>query len=933
MTAVETRPAAAENKELTLPITGMTCASCVRRVEKALKKVEGVDEASVNLATEKARVAFDPIVVSLDDLKAAVERAGYGVGTLAAPAAEDVTADGVAATETPSAPAADELDVRRDHEIADLGRKWQISLVAGLAMMALMYLPLRLDVALLAPFLLICATLVQFWAGATFYRAAWAAARHGATNMNTLVAVGTSVAYGYSAFVTLWPQLAERWGFQYHLYYETAVIIVALILLGRWMEARAKKQTGAAIRALMGLQPRTARVIRDGIEHDLPIDQVRAGDLVRVRPGEKVPVDGTVEEGRSALDESMLTGESLPVEKGPGDAVIGATLNTSGSFVMRATKVGRDTALAQIVRLVEEAQGSKAPMQRLADTISSYFVPAVLGVAALTFAGWLVFGPEPRLTLALQAAIAVLIIACPCALGLATPTAIMVGTGKAAEHGILIRGGEALEAARRLTAIVLDKTGTLTRGKPAVTRLVPTGGASEDELLRLAAGAEVGSEHPLGQAIVAHARERGVSLPIYADFQAVAGHGLQATVEGRSLTIGNRALMQREGIALDVLDDDARDAASSGATPMFVASDGRLIGLIAVADTLKPESPEAVAQLEALGLEVWMLTGDNRATAESIAHHAGIRSERILAEVLPEQKASTVQQLQADGKVVAMVGDGINDAPALAQADLGIAIGTGTDVAIAASDVTLVGGDLRTIVTAIALSRRTVDTIKQGLFWAFAYNVLLIPVAMGALYPLFRVLLNPVLAAAAMAMSSVSVVTNALRLRQFRRPSSAAEILHPPLTARVREYAYLGAIALVALAVGGAALYFARGEMDGMATAEEAHAPSGAPVSAAQAGVSAALTLANPSPAPGAPTRLAYRLADASTGRPLEDVVISHEQPLHLVILSRDLRLFQHVHPQRSAAGEYALDATFPEPGEYRLFAEFQRSAGQLVLL
>ena len=411
MTALETRPPAAEAKELTLPITGMTCASCVRRVEKALKKVDGVGDAAVNLATEKAHVTFDPIVVSLDDLQAAVERAGYGVGRVEVESPAQEAGDTAV---TQAAPEKDELDARRDHEIADLRRKWQISLAAGLVMMALMYLPLRLDMAVLAPFLLIAATLVQFWAGATFYRAAWAAARHGATNMNTLVAVGTSVAYGYSAFVTLWPQLAQRWGFQIHLYYETAVIIVALILLGRWMEARAKKQTGAAIRALMGLQPRTARVIRDGIEHDLPIEQVRAGDLVRVRPGEKVPVDGTVEEGRSALDESMLTGESLPVEKGPGDAVIGATLNTSGSFVLRATKVGRDTALAQIVRLVEEAQGSKAPMQRLADTISSYFVPAVLALAALTFVGWLVLGPEPRLTLALQAAIAVLIIACPC---------------------------------------------------------------------------------------------------------------------------------------------------------------------------------------------------------------------------------------------------------------------------------------------------------------------------------------------------------------------------------------------------------------------------------------------------------------------------------------------------------------------------------------
>jgi P-type Cu+ transporter len=788
----------------------MTCASCVRRIEKALNKVEGVRDASANLATEKAHVIFDPALTSPDQMRAAVERAGYTVTESPQPIV------GPTSVEAPE-PAEDAHDLDPEREIDDLKRKWTMSLAAGLAMMALSFVPLNVPMDVIAPVLLIVATVVQFWAGAPIYRAAWAAARHGGTNMNTLIAVGTSVAYGYSAFVTLWPRLAQSWGFinPQHLYFETAVIIIALILLGRWLEARAKKQTSAAIKALMGLQARTARVIRNGVEQDIRVEAVQVGDLVRVRPGEKVPVDGVIEEGRSALDESMLTGESLPVDKDPGEQVIGATLNKSGSFIFKATKVGQDTTLAQIVRLVEEAQGSKAPMQRLADRISEVFVPAILVLSALTFAGWLVIyqGPDPRLTLALQAAIAVLIIACPCALGLATPTAIMVGTGKAAEHGILIRGGEALEGARRVNTIVLDKTGTLTRGKPAVTQVVATNGVSERELLRLAAAAEVGSEHPLGEAIVERARELGLELPKSDHFQAFAGKGIQARVEGREILLGNAALLADYGITLNGLGDHADVLARAGATPMYVAFGDEPVGVLGVADTLRPESTLAVDQLKALGLEVWMLTGDNRATAEAIARQAGI--DHVLAEVLPDQKSDKVKALQADAKVVAMVGDGINDAPALARADLGIAIGTGTDVAMAASDITLIGADLRNIVTAIGLSRKTVSVIKQGLFWAFAYNVVLIPVAMGLLYPLFGVLLNPVLAAAAMAMSSVSVVTNALRLRRFKRPASAEAILHPSLRERIAEYAYLVGIALVALAVGVAALYFARSEMGG----------------------------------------------------------------------------------------------------------------------
>ncbi|HKV45144.1 MAG TPA: heavy metal translocating P-type ATPase [bacterium] len=782
-------------EEVALPIAGMTCASCVRRVERALSRVDGVAVATVNLATQQARVVFDPRVATIARLAAAVEHAGYKMGAF--PRAPGPT------------PSPDVREVEGRRELDDLRRKWLASLAVGLGMMALMALPLRIDTALLAPVLLIAGTIVQVWAGRAFYAGAWDALRHGTTNMNTLVAVGTSVAYGYSAFVTLWPSLAERWGLPLHLYYETAVIIIALVLLGRWLEARAITQTGAAIKALTALQARTARVIRDGVEADVPIDAVAAGDRVRVRPGEKIPADGIIEAGASAVDESLLTGESLPAEKGPGDSVIGATLNTTGTFVFRATKVGGESTLAQIVRLVEEAQGSKAPLQRLADTISSYFVPAILALAALTFGGWLIFGPDGRLPLALQAAIAVLIIACPCALGLATPTAIMAGTGRAAELGILIRGGEALERARRIDTIVLDKTGTLTEGRLRVTQVIADTGLDERAVLGLAAAVEVGSEHPIGRAIAARAGALGLSPAPAEGFESRAGKGVRARVGERGVAIGNRALMQDLGIALDGLEARADALARQGATAMYVAVDGRPAGLIAVADTLKAESPDAVRALRALGLEVRMLSGDTRAAAAAVAAAVGIAPQHTLAQVLPSDKAATIRTLQAGGRIVAMVGDGINDAPALAQADLGVAIGTGTDVAMAASDITLIGGDVRAIATAIVLCRKTVGVIRQGLGWAFAYNLLLIPVAMGVLYPLVHVLLSPVLAAAAMAMSSVSVVTNALRLRGFRPPADAQALLHPPLRTRLGDYAYLVGIALGALAVGALSLGFA----------------------------------------------------------------------------------------------------------------------------
>jgi Cu+-exporting ATPase len=855
--------------ELTLPIGGMTCASCVRRVERALQKVDGVAEAGVNLATERATVKYDPSLVTLDSLKAAVERAGYTVpteevslpiegmtcascvrrvekGLAKLPGVESVAVNlateqatvkynpamvgagefrqaveragyAIRADEQPleqTAAGAEPVDrerERRQREIKDLRNKFTVSLIAAAVIMAGMFLPLPWSMEARYYAMFVIATPIQIWAGWQFYKGAWMAARHLTTNMNTLVAVGTSVAYLYSVFITFFPDAVRTAGLAPEAYYDTSTAIIGLILMGRWLEARAKGQTSEAIKKLMGLAPRTARIVRNGEEIDIPLEQVQVSDVIRVRPGDKVPVDGIVLEGTSAIDESMLTGESLPVEKSAGSEVIGGTLNRTGSFTFRATRVGKDTALAQIVKLVEDAQGSKAPIQRLADQISSYFVPAVLGLALLTFGIWYLLGPEPKFTYALVSMIAVLIIACPCALGLATPTAIMVGTGKGAEYGVLIRGGEALEGAHKVNAIVLDKTGTLTRGKPSVTDVVTANGLSENDLLALVGSAERGSEHPLGEAIVSRAGELGLQMSAVTAFSALAGHGISATVDGKNLLVGNARLMEQSGIHLNGLGEQADALALLGKTPMFIAADGEAAGLIAVADTLKPESREAVRELQALGLEVWMLTGDNRATAEAIAQQVGITN--IMAEVLPGEKSAKVKELQAQGKVVAMVGDGVNDAPALAQSDLGIAIGTGADVAMEASDITLVGGDVRGVVTAIALSRRTIGTIRQNLFWAFFYNVVLIPVAMGVLFPLFALLLNPIMAAAAMAMSSVSVVTNSLRLRNFAPPRNAEEIIHPPLRQRIADVGYLAAIGLLALLIGAASLFVFRPAM------------------------------------------------------------------------------------------------------------------------
>jgi Cu+-exporting ATPase len=746
---------------ITIPVVGMTCASCVGRVERAVEKVPGVLDVTVNLGTEKSTVEYLAGEVDVGTLERAIEGAGYGVVREEETSVEDA----------------------HEREYRKLEGNFLLA-VALTALILLGSLPQMLGLAvpvsmtLLNFGLLALATPVQFWAGWRFYEGAWAALRHGQANMNTLVALGTSAAYLYSAVATLAPGLLAG---RADVYFDTSSLIITLVLLGRLLEARTKGRTNEAIKKLAGLQARTARVVRGqgpGEDVDVPVEEVEVGDLLLVRPGEKVPVDGVVLAGESAVDESMITGESIPVSKREGDEVIGATVNKTGSFRFRATKVGSETALAQIIRMVEQAQGSKAPIQRLADRISAIFVPVVILIATMTFFVWLWLGPEPAFTHALLNFVAVLIIACPCAMGLATPTSIMVGTGKGAQRGILVKGGEALEEAHKLTTVVLDKTGTLTRGEPRLTDVIPLDGLSGDELLVVAAAAERRSEHPLGEAIVAGAMDRGLDVPEPETFDAPTGHGVRATVCGKTVLVGSRKLMDESGVPEDGLASRFEELTASGKTPMFVAVDGEVAGLVAVADVVREESKEAVDLLRRMGLEVVMLTGDNGRTAESVAGELGI--ERVLAEVVPEDKEKEIRKLQVEGKVVAMVGDGINDAPALASADVGVAIGTGTDVAMEAADLTLISGDVRGVARAIRLSKATMQNIKQNLFWAFAYNVALIPVAAGILYPLFAGgtvpealrpflgeygFLNPVLAAAAMALSSVTVVSNALRLR------------------------------------------------------------------------------------------------------------------------------------------------------------------------
>ncbi|CAI0834127.1 Copper-transporting P-type ATPase [Serratia quinivorans] len=749
-----------------LAIEEMTCASCVGRVEKALNQIPGVLEANVNLATERARVRHLAGVISITDLEAAVEKAGYKPRRLS----------------TPSVSTEDQDTERCEHEARGLRRSLLIAAILTLPVFILEMgshlIPamhhwvlgvLGEQTSWYLQFVL--TTLVLFGPGLRFFRKGIPALLRGAPDMNSLVSVGTVAAYGYSVVTTFIPEVLPQG--TANVYYEAAAVIVTLILLGRTLEARAKGRTSQAIKRLVGLQAKTARVERNGETVEIPLDQVTLGDIVQVRPGEKVPVDGEVVEGTSYVDESMITGEPVPVQKGVGAAVVGGTINKTGAFSFRVTKIGANTVLAQIIRLVEEAQGSKLPIQALVDKVTMWFVPAVMAAAALTFLVWLVFGPSPALTFALINAVAVLIIACPCAMGLATPTSIMVGTGRAAELGVLFRKGEALQALRDVSVIALDKTGTLTKGRPELTDLVPAEGFEYDEVLTLVAAVETRSEHPIAEAIVAAARQQNMTLAAIESFDATPGFGVSASVAGRSVSVGADRFMTQLGLDVSSFQQSAQRLGEQGKSPLYAAIDGRLAAVIAVADPIKESTPEAIKALHALGLKVAMITGDNAATAAAIAKQLGI--DEVAAEVLPDGKVAALKKFRSGGARVAFVGDGINDAPALAEADVGLAIGTGTDVAIEAADVVLMSGDLRGVPNAIALSQATIRNIKQNLFWAFAYNAVLIPVAAGALYPLNGTLLSPIFAAAAMALSSVFVLGNALRLKGFQAPMAVEE--------------------------------------------------------------------------------------------------------------------------------------------------------------
>ncbi|MCQ4094776.1 heavy metal translocating P-type ATPase [Erwinia persicina] len=759
--AIESAGYSVRHEITELAIEDMTCASCVGRVEKALAQTPGVIEAGVNLATERARIIHFAGVVSVADLEAAVVKAGYTSRRLSAESAN---------TE-------DQDNERREGEARSLRRALYTAAIFTLPVFILEMgshvIPGMHDLVMRTLgqqmnwyIQFVLATIVLFGPGMRFFRKGIPALLRGAPDMNSLVSVGTIAAYGYSVVATFIPGVLPKG--TANVYFEAAVVIVTLILLGRTLEARAKGRTSQAIKRLVGLQAKTARVDRNGKIVEIPLDQVATDDVILVRPGEKIPVDGEVVDGSSYVDESMITGEPVPVSKGIGAEVVGGTINKTGAFSFRVTKIGANTVLAQIIRLVEQAQGSKLPIQALVDKVTMWFVPAVMAGAGLTFIIWLFLGPDPALTFALINAVAVLIIACPCAMGLATPTSIMVGTGRAAELGVLFRKGEALQALRDVSVVALDKTGTLTKGRPELTDLVPAEGFEYKEVLALVAAIETRSEHPIAEAIVAAAKQQDITLASVESFEAVPGFGVSAQVAGRTVAVGADRYMTQRGLDVNSLQPTARRLGEQGKSPLYAAIDGRLAAIIAVADPIKETTPEAIRALHALGLKVAMITGDNKATAAAIARQLGI--DEVAAEVLPDGKVAALKKFRANGARVAFVGDGINDAPALAESDVGLAIGTGTDVAIEAADVVLMSGDLRGVADAIALSQATIRNIKQNLFWAFAYNALLIPVAAGLLYPLNGMLLSPMFAAAAMALSSVFVLGNALRLKRFQPP-------------------------------------------------------------------------------------------------------------------------------------------------------------------
>jgi len=881
-------------KQESLVITGMTCAACAARIEKGLNKMDGV-QATVNLATETARVEFEPALASLAEIVSRVERLGYG----AAPQAK-----------------AEDDDTRRKRELLRLQATLLLStlltlpllwaMVGHFAFTSWIWVPEKL----MDPWVQFAlATPVQFLIGWRFYAGAFKALRGGAANMDVLVSMGTSAAYFYSLYVTIGGDAAE-------LYYEAGSVLITFILLGKLLETAAKGRSSAAIKKLMRLQSKEATLLQDGAEIKVPVDRLQSGDTVLVRPGEKIPVDGIVAEGTSAVDESMLTGESLPVDKRAGDAVFGATINRHGAFKMQVTKVGKETALARIIQAVEDAQGSKAPIQRIADSISGAFVPAVLGIAAATFIIWFFLADPGDFAGALEKAIAVLVIACPCALGLATPTSIMAGTGRSAELGILFKGGEQLERAHRVTTVVLDKTGTITNGKPELTEICVEPGFAEGELLSWVGAAEVRSEHPLAEALVSGIRKRGIAVGEPEAFQALPGYGIEANVEGRRIVVGTRKLMADKGVRIG---EGAEDAIirleSSGRTVMLVAADDRYAGFLAVSDTVKDTSKQAIEEMRRLGLDVWMLTGDNARTARAIAEQVGIRT--VLAEILPEGKAREVHKLQAGGAIVAMAGDGVNDAPALAAADVGIAMGTGSDIAIEAADVTLLRGDLTAIAGAIRMSRTTMANIKQNLAWALGYNVVGIPVAaLGYL--------EPWVAGAAMALSSVSVVLNALRLQEANRTNEGERGMNGKM-----QFALVMLLAGMSFFAGYG---FGKQEAPAAAEARETAAPEQAAHGHGGGGGSEAAmnTVAEwnvDNAEAGAEAKVTIVVRDEA-GEPVERFDVNHEKLMHLIIVSKDLSYFDHVHPEYEGNGTFAIEAAFPKGGEYKLIADYVPTGG-----